>query len=832
MKLKHYLGVPFMGTVALLAFTGCSDELESGKNNIPQGNGIVFGASAQYAGPITRVAYGDYVFTEGHEGEFGFRERQDITWESTDQVSIYSPTSPNQQQVDYGIQDNTENTDASEAYLAAINGQDGLQWDRTSETQDFYAVYPSKASITNTQIQNLVSFEDGVLTGYVPINQEHTITKSGNTWTAKPNMNWLYMAAINKGYKVPAPDAEQDGISLDFVPLVTTLEITFVGPTEQPIASFNVESNSEPVTGQFRCDLKQGSTTTAGNFKNVPDCESLQQHTTNTYATVSTYWNEPSESEDGTTVYTRKPLTLAAGEEITFNVFLLPNQDLDNVTIRVAGFNTSSRTLSLKSRDVVLKPHQKTCIRVQAPKINAGETNEWISGLNNNVLVSQLSIPGTANSFSYMYGGTNSHIYQAQTKNIDAQWNAGIRCFELVCSEKYDNYNNNDRSPNVTNLADANLGCNRTNIGMTFGDAVEAIWNKVNGTGEFAIIIPTYESGTGHPGDHNGVISFANALNTFYNSRNYQYQTYSSTLTVGEARGHLLFIARITSEEDENPEDYMPEPAKGIFVDQWGSLKDNWARRGYTISGTVVNNWGTSTTDYNSMESYMLYRGDKVPTNFPTRVDANTNFLHSSTRHDGTKGTAYIQDWMRVVPGSGVINDLRGAGGYTLQDGGWRREDYNVYWNESLTEKQDDIWNTFTRSIQQNSTDNPDAFYINSLDGYFVDQNIRESFTPYVASGTWGVGLSSGGTGGNIGAWATHINNYFYNKILEFGEDNIYGPMNIILMDRVYADDPSSYLPSVIVNNNYRFPLRTADGGTTQNRSSDASYASGGSVWK
>ena len=674
-----------------------------------------------------------------------------------------------------------------------------------------------------------MSFEDGVLTGYVPINQEHTITKSDNEWTAKPNMNWLYMAAINKGYKVPAPDAEQDGISLDFVPLVTTLEITFVGPTEQPIASFNVESNSVPVTGQFLCDLKQGDTTTDGDFENVPDCESIGTHTTNTYATVSTYWNEPSESEDGTTVYTRKPLTLAAGEEITFNVFLLPNQDLENVTIRVAGFNTSSRTLSLGSLGVVLRPHRKTCIRVQAPKINASETNEWISGLNDNVLVSQLSIPGTANSFSYMYRGTNSHIYQAQTKDIDAQWNAGIRCFELVCSEKYDNYNNNNSSPNVTNLADANLGCNRTNIGMTFGDAVDAIWNKVNGTGEFAIIIPTYESGTGHPGDHNGVISFAKALNAFYDSRNYKYkyQTYSSTLTVGKARGHLLFIARITSEEDENPDDYMPEPAKGIFVDQWGSLKDNWARRGYTTrSGTVVNNWGTSTTDRYSMESYMLYRGGNVPSIFPERVDANTNFVHSSTRHDGSKGTAYIQDWMRVVPDPGVIDGLQGAGGYTLHG------DYKVYWNESLTEKQDDIWNTFTRSIQQNSTDSPDAFYINSLDGYFVDQNITESFTPYVASGTWGVGLSSGGTGGNIGAWATHINNYFYNKILEFGEDNIYGPMNIVLMDRVYADDPSSYLPSVIVNNNYRFPLRTADEGTTQNRSSDASYASGGSVWK
>lgn len=829
MKLKHYLGVPFMGTLALLAFAGCSDELESGKNNIPQGNGIVFGASAQYAGPITRVAYGDYDFTEGHEGEFGFRESQDITWESTDQVSIYSPTSPNQQQVDYGIQDNIENTDASEAYLAAINGQDGLQWDRTSETQDFYAVYPSKASITNTQIRNLVSFEDGVLTGYVPINQEHTITKSGNTWTAKPNMNWLYMAAINKGYKVPAPDAEQDGISLDFVPLVTTLEITFVGPTEQPIASFNVESNSEPVTGQFRCVLTDGSTTTDGNFNNVPYCESLQQHTTNTYATVSTYWS------DGDT---RKPLTLAAGEEITFNVFLLPNQNLDNVTIRVAGFNTSSRTLSLGSQNVVLKPHQKTCIRVQAPKINAGETNKWISGLNDNVLVSQLSIPGTANSFSCQYDGENSAIYQTQTASITEQWNAGIRCFELTGEE--------NRSGD--NLSGARLLCNRHEIGVTFGEAVTKIKALVDANPrEFAMIIPSYDSDTGHPSDHNGVNDYANDLNNFYDNFNCKYVTYSKKLTVGEARGGLIFIARITSEEDINYT--LPAPHQGVFVNNWGSLKDNWARRGYTLEdGTKVNNWATSVNDQNSVEYYMhsSYQDTNSngpstydePGNIPSRRESNVDFDHTTLRAGGGgEGSAYIQDWQRVVPRSGIIGNIPGS--FHLGDErewNWTHYVYThhyIFWRESLTEKEKDIWNTFELSIADNNNPDQDTpFYINSLDGYFVDPSIEKSCKPYVASGNWGVGLSDGGTEGNIKAWATHINNYFYNRILEFGEDNIYGPMNIVLMDRVYADDPSSYLPSVIVNNNYRFPLRTADGGTTQNRFSDASYASGGSVWK
>ena len=829
MNLKHYLCMPLCSALALFAFTGCSDDdIAPGGGKIPEGNGIVFGASAGYSKPSTRVEYGDYEYKGGYEGQFEYRISQDLNWVKGDRVSIFSPTSPNTTKQEYEI-DNVQQTDASKAYLAVIDGNDGLQWS-ADDTQDFYAVYPSRESMSNTTVKdNFVSFDNGVLTGYVPINQQHEITyaEGTGTWTAKPNMDYLYMAAVQKGWST-----SNDGISLDFVPLTTTLEVTLVGPTTTPIASFNIEAadangDPVPVVGQFRCDLKKAGTTIAGNFETAPDCVSLQQGTTNSYATVSCYWNDNG---------TRKPLTLKAGEEITFNVFLLPNEQLDKVTIRVAGFNTSSRSLTFADRNgttIKLNPHTKTCVKIPAPVINAGGTNEWITGLEDNVLVSQLSIPGTANSFSYEYdGGTNTHIYQTQTATIEKQWNAGIRCFELVCPE------------NGGDVANSRLQCNRTNLSnnITFATAVDEIWSLVKAhPGEFAIIIPSYDSDTGHPDSHDGVQNFANGLNSFYDSHHdYTYQTYTSTLTVGEARGSLIFIARITSEEDAEEADNnytLPRPHKGTFVDQWGSLKDNWARRGYTIDGSVVNNWGLSPTDDSSMERYMFYRNDNVPTRFPERVDANANFYHGATREDGTPGYAYIQDWMRVVPGTNEISGLQGAGSYLLhfEDGGWFSSDtyYRVWWNESLKEKKNDIWNTFLRSIQQNSLENPDAFYINSLDGYFVDQNIDESFTPYVQTGSWGVGLSKGGTGGNIGAWATHINNWFYGQILDYGEDNIYGPMNIIILDRVYDDDPSSYLPSVIINNNYRFPLRTAGGGTTGDSQSnaDSSYASGGSVW-
>lgn len=819
MKFKSSFIAPLYGAMALLAITGCSDDdvVQKQNNNVPQGNGIVFDASANYISDAkSRTQYGDYEY-----GDNGTKVSQVIEWLDTDHVDIYSPQSP-KQQVEYGIQvihSEQSSDDRNHAWLLALG--DGLQWNRSNTTQDFYAVYPSKNSMSNTAVKNMVSFENGVLTGYVPINQQHTITKGGETgWTAKPNMDYLYMAAVNEDFTIPADDAEQDGVNLDFVPLTTTLEITIKGPTITPLASLNVEANGVPVVGHFTCDLVNGDKDNDG----VPVCVSTQQGTTNDYATVSLYVNDGG---------TQKPLSLTDKESVTLNVFLLPTANLNNVTIRIAGFNTNSRTMVLQKggTNITLHPHKKTCVTIPAPEINAGGTNEWITGIDGSVLVSQLSIPGTANSFSYMRNeGVESH-YQTQTATIEEQWNAGIRCFEL-------------RGPNSSSndLAAAPLQCNRQNLGITFGEAVEKINSLLqNHPGEFAMIMPAFESGEGR-----FVEDYASDLNNFYRNHNYNYITYGRNLTVGEARNHLLFIARITSEEDAGKT--IDDPIQGVFIDEWGSLKDNWQRRGYPVANWARNvNWGTT----EQMEYYMINNNRSenfVPQNLP--VKGTVDYMHTTKRNDDTEGSAYVQDWARVVP-------EEAAGQYELYSdydyswnifgGGSWSFNYTqyVYWAESFGEKCKDVWSTFEKAIEDNNNRQGTTFYINSLDGYFVDKTIQQSYVPYIegrsdsytpnGGSSTSFSYGQGGMAGNIGAFATAINSYFYNAILDYGADNIYGPMNIVILDRVYVDEPSSYLPSVIINNNYRFPLLTsediAEDPSTQNQA-DASYSNGGNVWK
>lgn len=804
MKIKLYLNLFSLGALIAVAMSGCADDkFTQNDNNIPKGNGIVFGANASYSGGSqSRTEYGEYV-----KDDTGKKISQKIKWLKTDKVDIYSPASPTLTKVEYGITKVNENENQNQAYLLALG--DGLQWDRTASTQDFYAIYPSKESMSNEAVKKVVSFDNGVLKGYVPVNQQHTITKGGTTgWTATPNMDYLYMAAVQKGYSIPATDAQDNGVSLHFVPLTTTLELTIEGPTEAPIASINVfANNGENIAGYFSCDLTKASTTSESN-SNL-NCDYEESATVRDMISISGYYDDNG---------TQKPLELAAGESITFNVFLLPHTDLTNISVRVAGFNTASKTMSLAG--VTLHPHQKTCVKLKAPQIAKDGVNNWITGMDDKVLISQLSIPGTANSFSSNYSGTDAEYYKAQTASFEQQWNAGIRCFELRCP-------NNDSG---TSLDGVQLQCNRENLGITFGQAVDMIWNKVQNSGEFAMIMPAFESNAGRGGR---VTDFANDLNQFFTDHSgYKYVTYGRELTVGDARGSLMFIARITSEEDGGLT--LPTPGQGVFIDQWGSLKDNWARRGYPVDNWAnKNDWRTQ-----AMEGAIMHREniDYVPTTIP--VKGAVNYIHNTTRAGGTTGTAYIQDWARVVKES---KNYELYTHYYLDVITWIKEyTQYVYWQESLTEKQNDIWNTFELAIEDNNNQQGSTFYINCLDGYFVDASVPLSYKPYIEGysenyqdhvdiGGTDFNYGNGGVAGNIDAFARDINNWFYNEILKYGTSNIYGPMNIVILDRVYEDGGGSYLPSVIINNNYRFPLITIDDVQGQTNS-DASYTSGGNV--
>lgn len=826
MKTVSYLKI-LLPCAMLLGFSSCVKE-NFGPNQPVEYDGLVFGAMAGYGTPDTKTIYGDYLDANGNPVDPTEQKpaSQEIEWVANDSVSIYSPQSPSVTDAIYMVGNN------SGPNATLVYGNSGkLQWGNES-TQDFYAVYPAPLSIDNASIRNIVSFNEGKLTGYIPVNQYHEITNSGPTgWTAQCNMQYSYMTAVNEDVQV---SDDNNGVSLAFKPISTTLELTIKASSDVNLNSLNIiAENDQPIAGRFTCDLVNGEFDADG----YPMCEYAPSTTVQNMITVPLYYL------DGDV---QKPIKLSAGQSITLNIFLLPHEAHTSLTLRLSILNAASRTLDLSTKIDKISPHKKTRVTVTAPA--ASGSNNWVGSLDKDIYLSQLSIPGSANSFSYLL--SDSYNYnKTQTKTIEEQWNAGVRCFEL-------------RGPNNTSgnsLAEAQLQCGRQNIGITFGDAVDEILSLLEANpDEFVMIMPALETDDGHMNTGNerkctNIEDYVRDLNEFYDALSLpaglHLQTYNPELTVGDMTGAVMFVARITSEEDSD--DIINELhdigiSQGMAINQWGSLKDYWGRRGYTVNGNRAANWSKNYSASTDVEYYMLNGNTTYVENVydeptGTHLTGNTSFspssslgvpnkpigdlsafqsavdyTHTSYRSDGSDGTVFLQEWSRVVP-------ERNAGNYYLytnNDGGvlWGRDWrlYWAYWGESYTEKQADVWNTFMLCQEQNSragaaSGNQYSFFINSLDGYYVSPDVGQSYWPYIESNRPDdQAFGRGGMAGDIASYAQDINTWFYNRILTYGVENISGPLNLIILDRVLDGTPGGdYLPQVIIDNNFKFPLQT-----------------------
>ena len=860
--MKNYYFLVILMSVAV-CLTGCNDD-EIMNRPVPQaGDEIAFGVSGKYEissdSPKgkSRTIYGD-LDNSGPNGA----GTQEINWVSEDKVMIYSPDVQNvTTYVEYEVTPTIEAEGQSHGTLTKVNPDAaGLQWSGDG-SHTFYAVYPGVSMLSSSYRRNF-SFDRSKLTGYIPTTQGHRIQSNGDgSYTATCNMNYAHMIAKT----ITTPAESTDGVSLDFYPVVTAVDITLIAKNNVTLTAMNVRgiSNGDEtpvIAGQYSVDIANLNGTT------VPDCQLVRSESDQNLITVPLYENYNASGE--IPGEERRPIQLQAGKSIKLTVFLLPYQNLTGIQVSVSSANGPSKSADLQFS---ISPHKKSIVQLTLPSRFSGP-NEWISNVDDNVLISQLSIPGTANSFSYLYNGDQ----KTQTADVTAQWNAGVRCFEL-------------RGPGAS--ASSQLQCNRTNIGETFGNAVTSLIKLLaDSPREFLMIMPAYDSDAGR-GD---VQNYFNQLNDYYgtlkselSNKGLEFITYNPNLTVGEARGKVMFIARITSEEDDDRLiARLGALDQGVNIAQWGSLKDYWGRRGYKIHDLPAKNWAEEYTAGGSnwwgggvqqgeVEYYMMNNNTtngqsssifdssvnapsdyshnvEVPDKKPVDPESESfvadlaaweglvDYEHTSYRAGENSGIAFVQDWQRVVP-------RNAAGNYRMRTYTSWSVDYTdwCYWGESYSEKQADVWNTFMLCMQEHGGKIGNRFFINSMDGYYVTSDIDKSYKPYIQSNPpyspEGAGFSLGGTQGDIASYAADINQWFYGRLLTLGFENMSGPVNIIILDRVLpngleGNEPGDLLPQVIVDNNFKFPLLTRGGGTNENPSTqnqaDASYSNGGNVWK
>lgn len=787
-----------VSTAILLA--GCQEnDIVKPKETWHKGDNVEFRVRAGYennGGNDTRTVYTGVTY------DFEGKKYERVDWVVGDQIRIFCKEAQNPAEghnyADYKIVSHkNEGGKEDYGYLERVNPNGSLQWGDPSKKHTFYAFYPSPAQ--NSQLE----MSDNWAKGVVPMEQtplEITAT-DGKNYVAKPNMNYAFMTA--KAVMEPGSSNE---VNLSFKSMVTALELELKGPDQQTVnlTDIRISSDTENLTGPFTCDLDKVAT------DGYPDCTILS--TTDDRHTV----NVSLVDKNG------KPFSLSGGKTLKVTVFLLPLDDYKALKISLqTAKGIKSHDLTANGSPMIIKSHLKNLVQnIQVP--SNFTANQWLSHMNSNVLLSQLSIPGTGNSYSYEYSGTENDTvnFKAQMHDIAGQWNLGVRAFEITAGRNADT--------GVSNFGQGGLiiSNNKAPLSNTVEEAVREVYKMLTANpNEFAMMIISYQPKVGRDGNQ-----FITDFMTWYNNLDIHTGKHTALfrpgLSIGDVRGKMMFILRPSSVDEQLlSETTLNAIANEDFlvVDGWGTLQDKWKHRGYPVTSQVGANVETEADWNGCMEKRMLAVGTSA-TVAPTFPDPLTAGASDFSYNTNQSFKAWAQEWPRVVEKEFVkyMNISEYSSGYKYL---W------VKWRESYNEKLQDAKETFDKSVADKN--NQSSVYFNSLCGYFVLEDDNESWKPVArtfnmkpAYNGWGV------TYGNLISFSEKINEDFYKYVLSKSntQGSLSGPVGVVMINRVGSTEASTLMPNVIISNNFKFPLLTKD--PSAGKTNGNTYLNGGSAIK
>ena len=407
---KSLLFYSLSGLMALAGLTGCEEKLEEPINPAKVGDEINFGISSNESA-ITRTIYDDEPTTDG-AGNTYYR----VTWEpdGSDQIAIYCPQAQGTTLCNYSVTPNTADPTKSSAVTKVNANESGLLWGE-SDPHHFYGFYPASA-VTGT--------EDGKIKGTIPVTQTPTgwkevkNDKGGTTIYGTANTDYAFMWAYGCFNRIDQPEYT---IPLTFHPWVTILEIRIPGPAANTdnvkISNINIratEGSSTVLTGDFICDMTP--------VEADPDAEPVYSPVEGESA-VRNNISIPCYREDK-----KDFVELGPNDELVVRAYLLPYEiktDTRKLEVRVSPVSRPVLTKTLRDpqQEGGVIPHKVNTV-ILPPVENREGNNYWLSSLDPNIYLSELSIPGSYNSRNI---GNNDNNYQ--TEDIEAQFDAGARAF-------------------------------------------------------------------------------------------------------------------------------------------------------------------------------------------------------------------------------------------------------------------------------------------------------------------------------------------------------------------------------------------------------------------
>lgn len=257
-------------------------------------------------------------------------------------------------------------------------------------------------------------------------------------------------------------------------------------------------------------------------------------------------------------------------------------------------------------------------------QVDLNSLEQWMSGLNDNIYISQMSLPGAHDAAAKGILSGN-----CQDKDIAGLWDAGVRVFDL-------------RPTDSGNDCTINHGILST--GVTLREALEAITGRLSANGtEFAIILMRKESG----GD-----TWASKVSTVINSFSSYVMPFSPNLRLGDVRGKVLILSR----------DYF---ADNYTIDYWA---DNTARDVKSANGVdfvVQDDYEVDNASAKSTAiTNLLTEARTNNSNFRMFINHTSGYTGSTGTDSNIKSNANTSNTLAL----NTINDNPGPTGIILMD--------------------------------------------------------------------------------------------------------------------------------------------------------------------
>lgn len=648
--------VCYLGIALAACLSSCSDDsLDNGKtvvNPVQTGDEIIFGSSlSDNANMIeSRTVYGDRTETG-----------VPVYWEDdgSDTIAIFcnQASQPANHLVHYKVMPETEDLnkdgkpDKHQAHsVTKVNtAEAGLQWGAPDTEHRFYAFYPASAVKGSTE-EN----ETGMITANIPVTQQVQEWRTG-TFSSKdgdfngktchfglPNMDYAYMYAYQA--VTPSEVSKDEAIDLNFKNLVTVLDITVQGPKSgtATITNINVDAidGKQPIlTGDFTCNIRNASTgatatcTPVGSFNEERGRISIPCYDKKTGRFIQ----------------------LGPEELLNVKAYIIPQNIENTVTKRtlrvtVSMLNGAPCRKTLNTADVT----PQKINRVILPKLEVGGTNYWMSSLDPDIYVSELSIPGSKFSVLTSANGA-SRVYQ--NYDIDKQFEDGVRAFIFQTAT-----NSKNLGANYDNLY---VVCeDKSRNVMTLSQAIKKIASYLdvceqNGkTNEFAFVMLTYSSGDipwldnphGYDNEQYWIDKLREEVNSIAGdkaNRIYIGEITPNT-TINDVKGKIILKANYNSKDMISrygtttapimftwwKDAYGPEVSEGVYYQEvYNGMPMDWGKPVWYLQSTAKLRWYYQevTSVGNGQEATTQEKKDGIKNLFVKSVDLYKNDISHKT---------------------------------------------------------------------------------------------------------------------------------------------------------------------------------------------------------